>query len=73
MDASKNRLAEFRRGKRWSQERLAFEAGVAARTISRIELGEHVPFRATKRVISLALGVPENVVFPEEELEEAAI
>jgi transcriptional regulator with XRE-family HTH domain len=59
-----NRLREFREGKRWSQERLAQEAGVSTATIYRIERGGPA-LRATKRVVADALSIPVETVFPE--------
>lgn len=40
-----------------TREELAFRAGVAFKTIERIESGQSVPRRATLAALALALGV----------------
>lgn len=54
-------IRELRERKRWSQQRLAIESGLAIATISRIENGRPL-MPSTKRVLADALGVrPEDI------------
>jgi transcriptional regulator with XRE-family HTH domain len=64
-DTATNRVEEFRRGKRWNQESLAYHAGVSVRTVSNIENGLRRPVPSTKKAIADALGVPVQIVFPD--------
>jgi transcriptional regulator with XRE-family HTH domain len=51
------RIRELRMAKRWSQERLAEEAGLSMDAISRIERGERDPRLETVAQIARALGI----------------
>ena len=57
-----NRIRAARQAIGWTQDDLAFRAGISARTIHAVEKGR--PCRqATKRRILLALGVPWDLRF----------
>lgn len=64
-----NRLQEFRVKRDWSQDRLARKARIHYSTVSRIERGERIPGPRTRYKLAEALGVPEDVLFPEDERE----
>lgn len=53
------RIAALRKERGWSQERLAKEAGVSARTVYSVEKGERDTQPAKQRAIFDALGVAE--------------
>ena len=67
-----NRLLEFRVERDWSQERLARKARLHWSAVSRIERGERNPGPRTRKKLAEALGVPEEVLFPQQP-EEAAV
>lgn len=53
------RIAALRKERGWSQDQLAKEAGVSARTVYSVEKGERDPQPAKLRAILDALGVAE--------------
>ena len=53
-------------------EDLASRAGLSGRTILSAELGQHHPYPASRRVISMALGLAERTLWPPGDSEEAA-
>ncbi|WIB77381.1 helix-turn-helix transcriptional regulator [Curtobacterium sp. MCPF17_002] len=58
------RITELRRLRGWTQERLAEESGVAARTVQRIEGGNDGSLESLS-AIARALGVPVRDLFAE--------
>jgi len=55
-----------------TQEALAYRAGLSLATIARAESGRCVPTRGTCRLLSIALGVRVEDLFPPNESEAAA-
>jgi transcriptional regulator with XRE-family HTH domain len=53
------KVVQLREGKAWSQEKLAHEAGVSTKTVSRLENGERETRRYILRKVADALGVNE--------------
>lgn len=64
-----NKLAEFRKAKGWSQEKLAEMAGITRVTISNIERGKTTNVKASTLVgIADALGTTVGSIFFGEEV-----
>jgi DNA-binding XRE family transcriptional regulator len=61
-----HRMRDLRGRKLWSQEELARRAKVSTWTIQRAETGKLVPHVMTQEKIARALGVPRDVLFPED-------
>ncbi|MGK9147744.1 helix-turn-helix domain-containing protein [Plantibacter flavus] len=59
---NETRIGELRRARGWTQERLATESGVNARTIQRLEAGSDASLE-TIGLIADALGVPVGELF----------
>lgn len=59
---NETRIGELRRARGWTQERLAAESGVTARTIQRLEAGSDASLE-TISLIADALGVPVGELF----------
>ena len=66
---NRTRIGEFRKARGWTQERLAAESGVAARTIQRLEAG-HDASLETVALIADALGVAVKDLFVSVDHEE---
>lgn len=49
-----------------TREGLAWKAGVALRTVDRIESGDVTPHRLTQEAIARVLGAKRNELFPDE-------
>jgi transcriptional regulator with XRE-family HTH domain len=59
---NESRIAELRRARGWTQERLSAVSGVAVRTIQRLESGKDANAE-TLTLIANALDVPVNDLF----------
>jgi transcriptional regulator with XRE-family HTH domain len=53
-----DKVRDMRKGRGWSQQELADQAGISMQTVSNLETGRHVPGIATLSKIAGALGVP---------------
>lgn len=58
-------LTDARLARGWTQRKLAAESGLSLSTIGNIELGRHPASRASRRLLSLALGLDESALFPQ--------
>jgi DNA-binding XRE family transcriptional regulator len=59
-------VAIARQEKNLPREGLAFKAGVSVKTIERIERGEVIPHRTTRRAIAAVLGLDPSELWPTE-------
>lgn len=63
-----NKLREARIKRRWSQAKLAKEAGVGYAGLSRYEQGWSTPTRQTAKRLADALGVTVTQIYPNQAL-----
>lgn len=49
-----------------SQEALAYRAGICVATLRRVERGLVTPTRGTRRLLAIALGLDEQLIFAEQ-------
>ncbi|MBF4582200.1 helix-turn-helix domain-containing protein [Curtobacterium sp. VKM Ac-2865] len=66
------RIAELRRHRGWTQERLAEESGVTARTVQRLESGADGSLETVSQ-IARALGVPVRELFTADPAEQVDV
>lgn len=64
MKTTADRIREAREEKGLTQQELAFETGIAIRTISRLETGGSLGTPAIRRAVAKALNKPQKYLWP---------